>query len=152
MMFGIMEVLSLLSHDHTGLWIPGSEAFIAAVRICPLGLYPFADGIHVAYADRKYAALVGKKVVRIGKVTAEETLTRLARPANGDNDAQKRELARICLASPDTLRFCGVDDRAEVLHLTLQEPDGSESVVAIAPEALPKGRGGRTRLPVRGRS
>jgi tetratricopeptide (TPR) repeat protein len=136
MMFGIMEVLSLLSDDHTGLWVPGSAAFIAAVEICPLGLYPFADGIHVAYADRKYAALVGKKVVRIGKVTAEEAITRLARLANGDNEAQKRELARIFLASPEMLKFCGVDDRTDALRLTLQESDGSESVVAVAPEAL----------------
>lgn len=136
MMFGIMEVLSLLCDDHTGLWVPGSEAFIAAVRMCPIGLYPFADGMHVSYADRKYAALVGKKVVRIGKVTAEEAVTRLARLANGDSEAQKRELARIFLPSPEMLKFCGADDRADALHLTLQDSEGSQSVVAIAPEAL----------------
>lgn len=136
MIFGIMEVLSLLSDDHTGLWIPGSEAFIAAVRICPIGLYPFADGIHVSYADRKYTALVGKKVVRIGTVPAEEALARLVRLANGDSDVQKKELARVFLASPEMLRFCGASDSKDTLRLTLLEPDGSESQAAIVAEPI----------------
>lgn len=136
MMFGIMEVLSLLCDDHTGLWIPESEAFVAAVRMCPIGLYPFADGMHVVHADRRYADLVGRKVVRIGDVTAEEALTRLARLANGDNDVQKTEMARIMLPSPEVLTYCGVDDRADALRLTLQESDGSETVATIAPQSL----------------
>ncbi len=136
MIFGIMELLSLLSDDHTGLWIPGSEAFVTGVRMCPLGLYPFADGIHVSYADRKYASLVGKKVVGIGKVSAEEALRRMARLANGDNEAQKEELARILLPSPDMLKYCGACDSADTLRLTLRENDGSESVVEIAPEPI----------------
>lgn len=136
MAFGIMEVLSLLSDDHTGLWVPGSQAFVATVRICPIGLYPFADGIHVSYAARKYAALVGKKVVRIGTVPAEEALTRLARLANGDSDAQKREQARIFLAAPEMLKYCGVGDSKDTLRLTLLESDGSESLAAVAAESI----------------
>ena len=133
--FGLMELLSLITDDHTGIWIPGSKDFLSAVRLCPIGLYPFSDGIYVSYADRRYADLVGRRVLRIGNLPAEEVLGRVARLMNGDNERQKADIARLLLPSPEVLKFCGAGDSEDALRLTIQGA-GGESTVEIAPEPL----------------
>jgi hypothetical protein len=79
---GFMQLITLLSDAHTNLE-PDSSL---GLRFYPLELYAFDDGLFIRGADTAHAALVGAKVLRLGRVSAEQALDRVASVIPHEND------------------------------------------------------------------
>lgn len=125
---GFMQLITLLSDAHTNLE-PDSSL---GLRFYPIELYAFDDGLFVRSADRAHAALVGAKVLRLGRVSAEEALDRVATVIPHENDQWVRAFGPLQLMIPEVLDGLGLATDVERLPLVL-ERDGRVDTVRVAP-------------------
>ncbi len=95
----LMELVALVRDGHTSI----NPLFDPAVarRYYPLMLYDFEDGLYVRAAAPEYAALVGGKVLRIGKVDAAGYLAAARRVVPHENDGWLRAWGPDWLAFAD---------------------------------------------------
>jgi hypothetical protein len=102
------------------------------LRFYPLELYAFDDGLFVRRADAAHASLVGAKVLRLGRVTADEALERAATTLSHENDQWVRAFAPFHLMIPELLDGLGLAADVEHLPLVL-ERDGRVDTVRVSP-------------------
>jgi hypothetical protein len=125
---GFMKLVAMLGDAHTNL-DPGPAL---GLRFYPLELYVFDDGLFVRRADSTHAALVGAKVLRIGRVSADEALARVALVIPHENEWWPRAWAPLQLMVPEELDGLGL--AADVEHLPLViEREGRIDTVRLAP-------------------
>ncbi|MBV8798297.1 MAG: hypothetical protein JO208_00575 [Alphaproteobacteria bacterium] len=85
------ELMALVAELHDGhtyvlpINIPGEMGRF------PIRFYAFADGLYVTAAAPEYANLVGKRVLAIGRLSAEETLAKAAAMQAANNPLAARE-------------------------------------------------------------
>lgn len=128
MVVGFMQLITLLSDAHTVVQ-PDSAL---GLRYYPIELYSFDDGLFVRRADKAHAALVGSKVLRIGRVTAAQALERAATVVPHENEWWVRAWAPLQLMIPELLDGLGL--AADIEHLTLVvERDGKVDSVRVSP-------------------
>ena len=125
---GFMRMVAMLGDAHTNL-DPGPAL---GLRFYPLELYAFDDGVFVRRADSTHAALVGAKVLRIGRVSAEQAIERVAPLIPHENEWWVRAWAPFQLMIPEVLDGLGLAADVEHLPLVL-ERDGRADTVRIAP-------------------
>jgi hypothetical protein len=102
------------------------------LRYYPLELYAFEDGLFVRRADSAHAALVGARVVRIGRVSADSALAAAATIVSHENDGWVRAWGPLNLMIPELLDGLGLAEDVE--HLTLVvEREGRRASVVVAP-------------------
>jgi hypothetical protein len=91
----ILELARLAARvgdGHTNV-APARDSAIAFHAI-PLRLYLFADGLYVRAADSAHAGLVGARVVRLGRATAEAAVAAVRPLIGRDNEMGVRYAAR----------------------------------------------------------
>jgi hypothetical protein len=125
---GFMRLVAMIGDAHTDL-DPGPAL---GLRFYPLELYSFDDGLFVRRADSTYAALVGAKVLRIGRVSADEAMARVAPIVPHENEWWLRSWAPFQLTIPEVLNGLGIAGDVEHLPLVL-EREGRVDTVRIAP-------------------
>jgi hypothetical protein len=125
---GFMRLVAMLGDAHTNLE-PGPAL---GLRFYPIELYSFDDGWFVRRADSTHAALVGAKVLRIGRVSVEDAVARIAPVIPNENEWWVRAWAPLYLAIPEVLHGLGVADDVEHLPLLI-EREGRVDTVRIAP-------------------
>jgi tetratricopeptide (TPR) repeat protein len=132
--FGMRRMLAVLHQGHTNIW-----GFPGALHL-PVQLYAFPDGIYVVAATDEHSGLLGSRVVRIGGVTAEEALRRLAEASSVDGDMEYLlDVGR--LSNTAVLKGMGAIDSANTATLVVTGRDGrSRSVTLSAGPPLLGGR------------
>jgi hypothetical protein len=121
---GFMQLVALVGDAHTNLE-PDSTL---GLRFYPLELYAFDDGLYIRRADSTHAGLVGARVVRIGSVTADEAMTRVAVVIPHENGQWVRAWGPFELMIPEVLDGLGLARDVEHLSLVLERNGRIDSV------------------------
>jgi hypothetical protein len=102
------------------------------LRYYPLELYAFEDGLFVRRADSAHADLVGARVVRIGRVSADSALAAAGTIVSHENDWWVRAWGPFNLMIPELLDGLGLADDVERLALVV-ERDGRQATAIVRP-------------------
>ena len=103
-------------------------------RRYPIKLYEFPDGIYVAAADPKYKAIVGGRVVEVGKTLFEQAYRSVSEIVPRDNAMQVKWMAPNYATVAELLNGLGLADDVENLALTAIK-DGKRVKVLLRPTA-----------------
>ncbi len=103
-------------------------------RHYPLKFYWFPDGVYVVKADKKYAAAVGGRIVRLGKVSGPNAYEAVSHIVPHDNPSQVKWMTPFYMSLAEVLDGLGLVDNQEAVPLTV-EKDGVQTTVILTPEA-----------------
>ena len=128
---GFMQLVALVGDAHTVVETDSSFA----LRFYPLELYSFEDGLFVRSADGAHASWAGARVLRLGRVTAEEAMRRIATILPHENEGWVRAFGPLQLTIPEVIDGLGL--AADVGRLSLVvERDGKTDTASIAPAGV----------------
>lgn len=146
---GLAKLVAMLRDGHSRLTLPAgpsadtqSHTPTAAPKpgisfhALPVLFYLFSDGLHIQAAAPDKRDLVGAKVVRVGKMSAEEALEAVRPAVHYDSEMWFKLVGPQFLRIPEVLGSCGITDSLERTTLTL-EKDGRTTTVTVEP--LPPG-------------
>ncbi len=108
-----------------------------AFHILPVRFYDFKDGLFVREAHPDYAALVGKRVVRVGRTPAEDALAKVATTVQRDNSQQVKWLAPVYLSRVETLDALGISKGLEGTDITVADANGKETTLRVKAVPMP---------------
>jgi len=136
MIIGIHELMAHIKNLHTFCTPVSSSPGLAEIRknykYYPVGFYPFEDGLYIRSISKKYEGACGKKVIKIGSLTAEEAMHRLSRFVAADNEMTVLEyLPRFFMNDGPLLHYIGASDSSDSIHLLLADEQGPELDYAI---------------------
>jgi hypothetical protein len=124
----LARLVALIGDAHTVLQPDPS----LGLRYYPLELYAFDDGVFVRRADSAHTDLVGAKVLRIGRVSADSALAAVATIVSHENDGWVRAWGPFQLMIPEMLDGLGLATDVERLPLVV-ERDGRRATVVVTP-------------------
>src|SRR5688572_2269411 len=103
-----MRILALpgVRDGHTGIY-PLDPSHAWPLRLYPLRLYDFADGLHVVAAMAP-TELVGRRVTAIGGVPIARVLQRVRPLVPHDNESSRRWLLPEYVVTHEVLRGLGI--------------------------------------------
>lgn len=118
----ISGLLAALKDGHTrmGFEFSQPEWLEQNLKLLPLILYPFDDGVFVMAGLPKYAKLVGLQVEKIGKLTTAEAIPKLGALYSHDNRQGQRKSLYYTLAMAEMLKKIAAADSADKINLTLR--------------------------------
>jgi hypothetical protein len=130
MVFGIQELLARIKNTHTlclpVLFMDGLDDLKTQLRYYPVSFYPYDDGQYDTAAAERYEAILGKKVLKFGRMNAEETMHRLGRFVGADNEMTiLANLPRFFLSDGQLLHFVGASVAPDSIALELENDDGT---------------------------
>jgi tetratricopeptide (TPR) repeat protein len=126
----IMRIVAMTGDGHTYVEIHRPSPNF---RPYPVKLYWFPDGIYVLKADKKYAAAVGGRIVRLGKVSGQDAYDAVSKIARRDNDFTVRLVTPFYMSMAEILDGLGLVDNMEAVPLTV-EKGGVQTTVILKPE------------------
>lgn len=126
----LMELIALARDGHTSIHPVFDSAL--GLRYYPVELYLFDDGLFIRSAAPAHRAIVGAKVVGIGRVSAEQALQEVARVISHENEWWVRAWGPTYLGFAELLEGLGLVDDPERLPLTI-EHDGRRETVILQP-------------------
>ena len=94
-----------------------------------------SDGLFIRGAAKSQADLVGAKVVRIGRLTADEAYLAVRGLIGRDNEMNARFFAPFLLAMPEVLHAIGAIDEPDAAPLLLEQA-GTRIVTVLRPAGL----------------
>ena len=122
--FQFYELLALVRDDHTKVSIESSKGdIIRLFHIFPVRFYLFRDGLFVISADKKHQKIVGKKVVKIGKLTADEVIKRFSIITPADNKYGVIKKIEYVLNRSEVLKHLGASDMFNKITLIMEGED-----------------------------
>jgi hypothetical protein len=122
------RLVALIGDAHTVI----QPDLVLGLRYYPLELYAFDDGLFVRRADSAYADLVGARVLRIGRVSADSALAAAGTILSHENEQWVRAWGPFNLMIPELLDGLGLAEDVERLPLVV-ERDGRRSTVVVTP-------------------
>lgn len=120
----IMRLVADLGDGHTRA--RPFDPSIGYTSMFPIRTYLFTDGLYIVSATRKYAHLVGTKVLRYGSLSAEEAFELAGRNYSWDNEFTRLEKAPYMLMFPRFLKAVGIIDELNRLPLVLESEKGEQ--------------------------
>ncbi len=133
---GFMRIMAMVGDGHTLLG--GAGARFRSGRY-PIQMYLFKDGLFVRRIAAEHAELAGAKVLRVGKLSADEALNRLREITPRDNEMGVKDEAPFWFTVPEALRSLGVTDDLQAVKLVV-EVAGKAKTVEIKPVTQPPAR------------
>jgi hypothetical protein len=114
----IMRLVAQVSDGHTRL-----RQETMGNHMLPVRLHYFSDGLFVEAGDKKFASIVGGKVLRIGTMSADAAYgtVRPLVPVDRDNEYRRKLLAPETLVTPEVLQAIGASTRDDVVEVTVQK-------------------------------
>ena len=125
---GLMKIVGKVRDGHTSLI--ARPYFRSGVY--PVGFYLFSDGLYVRRAAPNYSEIVGGKVVRVGKLKAEDALALLRTVSFADNAMGDNEYGAILMSVPEGLSGLKIVDDKQKLEIVV-EKDGKQRSISVAP-------------------
>jgi hypothetical protein len=123
---GFMKVVAMARDGHTGLY---PRAYFRS-GIYPVRFYLYSDGLFIQKAAPEYSGIVGARVIRIGKLSAEEAMKRAGTLAFSDNEMGAKELAPLFLSVPELSVGLKIGEDKQNLELVV-ESGGKERTVQV---------------------
>ncbi len=128
---GVHELMAHIKSLHTYctpiLSAPGLAEIKKNYKYYPVRFYPFEDGLYVKSISKKYEQACGKKVIRIGRLTADEVMKRLSRFVAADNEMTVLEyIPRFFIHDGPLLQYIGASPLLDKVSLLLADDDGRE--------------------------
>jgi tetratricopeptide (TPR) repeat protein len=136
---GLRRLVAMLGDGHSAMQRDTS------MRMLPIDLYMFADGIYVVNGVAESARLAGSRVVRLGKTPVEDVARRLAALIPHDNDMDLRARLPNALVNTTFLADAGVANADGTVDVTLEDSAGRRSVVPMTGGPLRSNPGLTTR-------
>jgi hypothetical protein len=127
---GFQRIVAMVGAGHTSI-NPGFEPKLG-YRYYPLRLEAFADGIFVVAADTAHRGLVGARVERIGRLSAEAALDSIAPFVSHENREFLRSYGMFALMIPELLHAAGITPDPHRVQLSL-ERDGRSTTATLRP-------------------
>ncbi|MEP6764860.1 MAG: hypothetical protein ABJB66_11140 [Gemmatimonadaceae bacterium] len=134
---GFQRLLVTLGNGHTSV-LPLPTATLP-IRVLPIRVYDFDDGVWITGADGANASLIGARLVQIGTLKIAEVMKRLAPLSAGDNAMSRRLFAAQILPYELFLSEIGAAESGKPIVLRIVMRDGAERTVSLnaAPSAAP---------------
>ena len=138
----MMRIVTRVGDGHTRLSPPGTRSRdgaptsgveLADFRRVPLDLTLFHEGWYVEAAAPEHAALVGKKLARVGSLSIEDAYQAVARVCPNDNPMSVIPRAGGYLRCPEILHALGVTDSPDEVVYQLEDTDGFRETARLAP-------------------
>jgi tetratricopeptide (TPR) repeat protein len=126
----ITRIVAMIGDGHTYVELQDPPTNF---RHYPLKLYWFPDGVYVVKADQKYAAVVGGRVVRLGKLSGQNAYEAVSQIVPRDNPSQVKWMTPFYMSLAEVLDGLGLVDNQEAVPLTV-EKDGVQTTVVLKPE------------------
>ena len=123
----LMELVALVHDGHTSI-NPFFNPSVTA-RYYPFQLHRFDDGVFVRSAPAAQAALVGAKVLRIGRVSTDSAMQAIARVIPHENDWWVRVWGPEYLGLAEVIDGLGLVDNLDALPLVIEREGRRETVV-----------------------
>lgn len=133
----IFRLVALVGDAHTAV----QPTPPLRMRYYPLELYQFEDGLFIRRADSAHRALVGSRVVKIGRKTVEQALASVGEVISHENEWWVRSLGPFWLMVPEILDGLDLVDDPERLPLVVEKNGRSETVVVTPAGFLGHGGG-----------
>ena len=129
LLVGVLRIIALLGprNGHTGLF-PG-DSHTPPLRLYPLRLYHFADGLFVVGARDR--SLVRNRLVAIEGTPVERVLELVAQLTPADNPTNTLGMAPHYLLTAEVLDGLGVVDGTGPATFTFERPDGQRVDVEL---------------------
>ena len=129
---GFARIAAMVGDGHTS--IPLHAARGVDFHVLPYRLGVYEGGLYVEAADRRYASLVGGRVVAIGGVAAERALSLVAPLISRDNDNWIAAVAPNLLNRMEVLHALGLASGLEGVEVSVRVEgrDHSEWVAPLA--------------------
>ncbi len=107
------RVVASIGDGHTSLRLftmhsDATGVFKGAFESYPVRFYRFTDGWFVRFADDRYAAIRGGRIVSIAGLSPEALAERLTPYVSRDNEMTVRDRLPFLMASPNVLRALGL--------------------------------------------
>lgn len=134
---GFLSITALVEDGHTGA-IAMLPPF-GFTRFFPVRMTVEEDRLYIVSAAPAHRALVGGRVVTIGRLPAGEALARVRTACSGDNPFSRIDRAPIFLMAPGVLRSLGIIGADETLQLVVETPGPkprrvNAGIAAVEPE------------------
>ncbi len=101
-------------------------------KVIPIGLGWYADGLYVSGTIKKFAAALGKKVLEVNGMKAEEALRKMGRFFACENEEAYRKDGPQWLRFPEAMRQAGVAT-TDTLALLLTDDQGQRYFLKAYP-------------------
>jgi hypothetical protein len=125
----MMRIVASVGDAHTGLsaWNTG------ALHGVPVDLRWYSDGLHVRGIGEAYPAGIGRRVVKIGALDAEQVYTRLLPLISYETELWARLQSSNLFRIYEVLEAVGAVDGGDPVTLTLDDGSGGEFSMDISP-------------------
>jgi tetratricopeptide (TPR) repeat protein len=125
---GLMKIVAMIQDGHTNLI---ARPYFRT-GIYPIKFYQFSDGLYVQKASPENSGVVGGKVLRVGKLSAEDALTAMRQIAWADNEMGVKQLAPMLMSIPEILAGLKIVDDKQKLEIVV-EKNGKQSTFNVRP-------------------
>jgi len=122
-----MRITSLLKDGHTRLHGKNLTNLWFPVRV-----YEFEDGYFITATHRNYVDAIGAKVIKIGKLTADEAMSRIKEITPHDNAYSLSYTAPMYLTMQSILSGLHILDDPNFLNLTLMKDEKTFELIIPA--------------------
>jgi tetratricopeptide (TPR) repeat protein len=129
----LTRIVAMIGDGHTYVELQQPPT---SFRHYPIRLYWFADAVYVRSADKRYAAVVGGRIVKLGKVSGQEAYDAVSKIVPRDNDFQVQWLTPYYMSMAEVLDGLGLVNDLEAVPLTV-EKNGAKTTVVLKPEVEP---------------
>jgi tetratricopeptide (TPR) repeat protein len=126
----ITRIVAMIGDGHTYVELQPAPT---SVRHYPVKFYWFPDGIYVLQADKRYSTAVGGRVVKLGRVSAQEAYEQVSKIAPHDNQSQVKWMTPFYMSLAEILDGLRLVDDMEAVPLTV-EKNGVQTTVTLRPE------------------
>lgn len=126
----IMRIVAMIGDGHTHLEINQPHS---GFRHYAVKFYWFPDGIYVVEADKRYASVIGGKIVKLGKVSGEDAYEAVRQVVPHDNKSQVKDITPLYMSLAEVLDGLGLVDDLSAVPLTV-EKNGSQETAILKPE------------------
>jgi tetratricopeptide (TPR) repeat protein len=119
---GLRRAVAMLHDGHSGM---GPDS---AMRMLPIDVYFFSDGVYVVNGIGDASKYVGKKVVALGKKSIADASRAASAYLTRDNDSDLRARLPTALANTWVLTDIGAANADGTVDVTLEDKSGKRSV------------------------
>ncbi len=102
---GIGRIVSMFRYGHTSL---GWRQSPFKYHVAPVNFYWFSDGLYVEGADKKYASIIGAKLVKVEGVPVMQVLDAIKPLVPAENEQYFKAYGLDFIAIPEALHAQGV--------------------------------------------
>lgn len=127
---GILRLIAMVGDGHTQAQ---NYSQVGGFRSLPFMCEWLHDGYYVTRTTRSHSAILGMRLLRVGKTPIDDAAKKLAELFAAENEMQMRRRVPFSLRCPEILHACGLIDQIESAEFTLVDARGAESRATLSP-------------------